>query len=94
MIAYLLSRIVVLLGHGLLANTPTKNMMLLFAFASLILSVLSLLCGIRCFMNFGHGLRPILEGKTHFVRDTYDFHTISGHTPIPDVLSHRRLSLA
>lgn len=94
MIAYLLSRIIVLCGHSLLARTPTKNMMLLFASASLILTVLSLACGIRCFLNFGRGLKPILAGKTHSVRASYDFHTVSRHAPVPESISHRRLSIA
>ncbi|CAP79876.1 hypothetical protein E8E15_002206 [Penicillium rubens] len=93
-IAYLLSRIVVLFGDSYLALTPTKNMTLLFAFASLILTFLSLACGIRCFMNFGYGLKSILAGKPHSVRASYDFHTISRHTPMPDDISCRRLSLA
>ncbi|KAJ5667135.1 hypothetical protein N7507_002999 [Penicillium longicatenatum] len=93
MIAYLLSRVIVLFGHSLLARTPTKNMMLLFAFASLILTILSLICGIRCVLNFGYGLKPILAGKAHSIRASYDFHTISGHTPVPESLRDRRLSL-
>jgi type IV secretory pathway TrbL component len=94
MIAYIISRIVVLFGDGLLAATPTKEMTLLFAFASLFLTILSALFGIRCFMNFGHGLKPILAGKAHSVRATYDFHTMSRHSPMPDSVSQRRLSLA
>ncbi|CAG8359108.1 unnamed protein product [Penicillium salamii] len=94
LIAYLLSRIVVLYGDSIFGRTPTKNMMLLFAFASLILTVLSLASGIRCFMNFGYGLKPILAGKVHSVRASYDFHTISRHTPMPDNISNRRLSLS
>lgn len=94
MIAYIISRIVVLFGDGFLAATPTKDMTLLFAFASLFLTILSVLFGIRCFMNFGHGLKPILAGKAHSVRTTYDFHTMSRHSPKLDSVSHRRLSLA
>ncbi|OQE13568.1 hypothetical protein PENFLA_c046G09756 [Penicillium flavigenum] len=93
-IAYLISRIVVLFGNSHLAQTPTKNMTVLFAIASLILTFLSLACGIRCFMNFGYGLKPILAGKPHSVRASYDFHTISRHTPMPDDIPCRRLSLA
>ncbi|KAJ5430443.1 hypothetical protein N7491_007459 [Penicillium cf. griseofulvum] len=93
-IAYLLSRIVVLLGNSPLSRTPTINMTLLFAFASLVFTFLSLACGIKCFMNFGYGLKPILAGKPHSVRASYDFHTVSRHTPLPDDISCRRLSLA
>ncbi|KAJ5462138.1 hypothetical protein N7530_010343 [Penicillium desertorum] len=93
-IAYLISRIVVLFGNSHLAQTSTKNMTVLFAIASLILTFLSLACGIRCFVNFGYGLKPILAGKPHSVRASYDFHTISRHTPMPDDISCRRLSLA
>ncbi|KAJ9490821.1 hypothetical protein VN97_g2455 [Penicillium thymicola] len=93
-VAYLISRLVILFGNGHLSITPTKDMTLLFAFASLILTCLSLACGIKCFLNFGHGLKFILAGKPHSVRASYDFHTVSRHTPVPDDTSYRRLSLA
>ncbi|KAJ5498589.1 hypothetical protein N7453_007640 [Penicillium expansum] len=80
LIAYLISRIVVLYGKSLLAFTPSKGKMLLFGFASLVLTFLSLGSGMQCFMNFGYGLKHILAGKAHSVRTSYDFHTISSHT--------------
>lgn len=49
MIAYLLSRIIVLLGIGLRANTAGKDMMLLFAFMVL---PLQLSLSSRCYAAF------------------------------------------
>jgi hypothetical protein len=94
MIAYLLSRIAALYGNSHLARGATKYMMTAFAFSSLILTILSLACGIRCFMNFGYGLKPLLAGKAHPVRASYDFHTVSRYPIALDDVSHCRLSLA
>ncbi|GFF24191.1 UPF0658 Golgi apparatus membrane protein C23H3.04 [Aspergillus udagawae] len=93
MIAYLLSRIAALYGNSHLARGATKYMMTAFAFSSLILTILSLACGIRC-LNFGYGLKHILAGKAHPVRASYDFHTFSRYPIALDDVSHCRLSLA
>lgn len=91
MVAYLLSQIIILYGHGFRALTAGKDMMLFFAITALVLLVLTLVCSIRCFMNFGHGLKPIIAGKDGTVHP-YDFHSI-GHAPFP-VEHTNRLSLA
>lgn len=94
MVAYLLSRIIILCGHGFRALTAGKDMMLFFAITALVLLVLTLVCSIRCFMNFGHGLKPIIAGKDGTLRNPYDFHSIGGHAPFPVEHTNRRLSLA
>ncbi|KAI9376527.1 hypothetical protein BJX61DRAFT_530822 [Aspergillus egyptiacus] len=63
MIAYLLSRIIVLCGTGRRANTAGKDMMLLFAFTALVLTTLTVLSVIRCIFNFDHGLKNVLKPK-------------------------------
>ena len=77
MIAYLISRIVVLCGSGTLANTANKDMMLLFAFVALILMVCTLVCAVVCVFNFDHGLREVLDEKG-FKRETCQFEPLSG----------------
>lgn len=98
MIAYLLSRIIILYGHGFRALTDGKDMMLFFAITALVFLALTLVCSIRCFINFGHGLKPIIAGKDEAVqdrdRDRYHFHSIGGHAPFPVEHTNRRLSLA
>ncbi|CAG8030853.1 unnamed protein product [Penicillium salamii] len=93
MVAYLLSRIIILYGDGFRALTAGKDMMLFFAITALVLLVLTLICSIRCFMNFGHGLKPIITGKDEILRDSHDFHSIGGHAPFPVEHTKRRLSL-
>jgi hypothetical protein len=93
MAAYLLSRIIILYGDGRRANTSGKDMMLLFAITALVLLVLTLVCSVRCFMNFGHGLKPIIAGKGERVRESYEFHSIGGHAPSPIEHTSRRLTL-
>ena len=93
MVAYLLSRIIILYGNGFRALTAGKDMILLFAITALVLLVLTLVCSIRCFVNFGHGLKPIITGKNEAVRDRYSFQNIGGHAPFPVEHTNRRLSL-
>ncbi|KAJ5358414.1 uncharacterized protein N7496_010827 [Penicillium cataractarum] len=77
-IAYLISRIVVLYDDGRRANTADKDMMLLFAFAALILMAFTLICAVICVFNFNHGLREVLDEKS-YKRDTH-FEALSGWT--------------
>ncbi|XHF98457.1 hypothetical protein AWENTII_002006 [Aspergillus wentii] len=64
MVAYLVSRIVALYLDPWLSNTTGKDMMLLFAFTGLTFSVITFAWGIRCMLNFGHGLKPLFfKGK-------------------------------
>ena len=93
MIAYLLSRIIILYGHGFRALTAGKDMMLLFAITGLVLLVLTFICSIRCYLNFGHGLKAIITGKSETIRDSHNFHSIGGNAPFPVESTKRRLSL-
>ena len=94
MVAYLLSRIIILYGDGFRVKTVGKDMMLLFAITALMLLVLTLVCSIRCFINFGHGLKPIIAGKDEKAEDSYHFLNIGGHAPFPIEHTNRWLSLA
>ncbi|KAJ5166355.1 uncharacterized protein N7482_005136 [Penicillium canariense] len=62
-IAYLLSRIIVLYGHGFRANTADKDMMLLFAFVALFLMTFTFICAVVCTLNFDRGLKLVLNEK-------------------------------
>ncbi|RAL17426.1 uncharacterized protein BO97DRAFT_359230 [Aspergillus homomorphus CBS 101889] len=59
LIAYLLSRIVVLCGSSRRAHTIAKDTMLLFASVSLALTVLTLATAIQCVINFDHGVSGV-----------------------------------
>ncbi|KAJ5351252.1 hypothetical protein N7541_002051 [Penicillium brevicompactum] len=58
-IAYLISRIIILFGDSILG----KDMMLLFAFASLALTVATVVCAIVCITNFDRGFKKINRSK-------------------------------
>ncbi|KAF4452116.1 hypothetical protein F53441_5049 [Fusarium austroafricanum] len=60
---YLISRLIVLNGTGLLAKTLMKEEMLLFASFALVFTVVSVVAAIICMMNFGKGLKPLLLGQ-------------------------------
>ncbi|KAJ5746936.1 uncharacterized protein N7511_008632 [Penicillium nucicola] len=66
-IAYLISRIVVLVS----ANTVGKDMMFLFAFASLILTTATVICAIICMINFDRGFKSINKSKNDAAREWY-----------------------
>ncbi|KAF4772114.1 hypothetical protein HAV15_004976 [Penicillium sp. str.  len=57
LIAYLISRIVLLCGHTRRANTAGKDMMLLFAFAALVSTLSTFCCAVVCVLNFDNGLK-------------------------------------
>ncbi|KAE8152084.1 hypothetical protein BDV25DRAFT_170857 [Aspergillus avenaceus] len=88
LIAYLLSRIIVLCGHTLRARTAGKEMMLLFAAIALILTVFTTACAIQCIVNFGHGLKKVTRGEDRWPQ-SYAFHTLSG-PPSPDFKDRER----
>ncbi|OJJ69772.1 hypothetical protein ASPBRDRAFT_76469 [Aspergillus brasiliensis CBS 101740] len=67
LIAYLISRIVILSS----ANTAGKNMMLLFASFSLVLTAATVVCTATCIRNFNRGLRAINQSKNANARDSY-----------------------
>ncbi|CAI7587079.1 unnamed protein product [Penicillium manginii] len=77
LIAYFLSRIITLYGHGLLAHTAGKDKMLLFSITAVVLSLLSVVCAIQCVVNFGHGLRSVIQAKGH---ESYQFRNVSSPT--------------
>ncbi|KAK9852937.1 hypothetical protein MYU51_007415 [Penicillium brevicompactum] len=58
-IAYLISRIIILFED----STLGKDMMLLFAFASLVLTVATVVCAIVCITNFDRGFKKINRSK-------------------------------
>ena len=71
LIAYFASRLIVLNGSGLLANTAGKGMMQLFAYVSLVLTVALLACSVLCLINFNHGLKRVNRGINKAGRETY-----------------------
>ncbi|KAJ6107798.1 hypothetical protein N7523_009121 [Penicillium sp. IBT 18751x] len=78
LVAYLLSRIIILCGHTFRANTAGKDTMLLLAITSLVLTVLTVICVIQCYFNFGHGLDSIIVNRAKPSRnDDYGFHSLS-----------------
>ncbi|KAF3396916.1 hypothetical protein DPV78_007392 [Talaromyces pinophilus] len=76
-LAYIISRIIVLCGHGLLANTPGKDMMLLFAFVALIFTFLATACAVYCLLNFERGLKSVFERKSQIPPQSFAFQEIS-----------------
>ncbi|KAF4300859.1 hypothetical protein GTA08_BOTSDO10826 [Botryosphaeria dothidea] len=97
-VAYLVSRILVLLGNGWRSKTIMKDEMLFFAFVALILVFFTLVSSIMCMINFGHGLKPHLLGLTgkkapQDPEDAYRFERLSHAAPPPEFLSPRRFAL-
>ncbi|KAB2110250.1 hypothetical protein AG0111_0g1071 [Alternaria gaisen] len=76
-IAYLISRLLVLYGHTLLAKTLMKDEMVFYSCVALVFSTSALIVGTVCFFNFKKGLRPILLGqvqrkpRAHELEDDY-----------------------
>ncbi|KAI9045970.1 uncharacterized protein KD926_005914 [Aspergillus affinis] len=93
MIAYLLSRIIVLFGNGLCANSDGKDMMLLFAFMSLILTTLMVQSVIRCILNFGQGLKNVLKPNNLSDRESYRPRPLPEHPSSPVHSLHSRMSI-
>ena len=77
MIAYLISRLVVLYGHTSLSVTSMKNEQVYYLALALVSSILSLVVGFICTLNFGKGLKPVLLGQVqrqpqaHELEDEY-----------------------
>ncbi|KAB8234472.1 uncharacterized protein BDW43DRAFT_299543 [Aspergillus alliaceus] len=76
---HLLSRIIILCGNAQRANTPGKEMMLLFAVVTLALIVTTLVCTIQCTRNFGSGLKNVIHQETQWPRNSYVFERLSSH---------------
>ncbi|PVH91645.1 hypothetical protein DM02DRAFT_545403 [Periconia macrospinosa] len=91
-IAYLVSRIVVLCGNGIRANTILKNEMLLFAGSALAFNAFICINSVLCITNFGCGLKPLLSGEISNERQPYEFHSL-GYQPANQSFVSRRLSL-
>ncbi|KAJ4294407.1 hypothetical protein N0V90_008097 [Kalmusia sp. IMI 367209] len=72
-IAYLVSRILVLHGTSMLANTLMKDEMVFFASVAVGFSAIAFLTGSLCFFNFGKGLKPIVLGQVQRKRRTDEF---------------------
>lgn len=75
LIAYFVSRLIVLNGSGMRANTTGKDMMQLFAYVSLVLTVALLACSVLCLINFNHGLKRVKRGISKAGRETYILHS-------------------
>ncbi|KAG9193642.1 hypothetical protein G6011_03677 [Alternaria panax] len=76
-ITYLISRLLILYGDSLLANTLMKDEMVFYICVALVFSTSALIVGTVCFFNFKKGLRPILLGqvqrkpRAHELEDDY-----------------------
>ncbi|CRL24471.1 unnamed protein product [Penicillium camemberti] len=97
LIAYLISRIVLLCGHTRRANTAGKDMMLLFAFAALVSTLSTFCCAVVCVLNFNNGLKGVDKWRKQVARESSLFHS-GGYRPAGyDLPSHSqslpRLSL-
>lgn len=77
LIAYFLSRIIILCGNGPRANISGKGKMLLFSISALVFTVLSLVCAVQCVLNFDHGLKSVIVNSGKVDRVSYQFQTIS-----------------
>ncbi|KAH7412188.1 hypothetical protein DE146DRAFT_272998 [Phaeosphaeria sp. MPI-PUGE-AT-0046c] len=77
-IAYIISRILVLLGDGLLSMTLLKDEMLLFAGVALALATLACLTTMVCVFNFNKGLKPLLQ-REHWKQTPHEFEPVNQH---------------
>ncbi|EED13026.1 conserved hypothetical protein [Talaromyces stipitatus ATCC 10500] len=73
LIAYIISRIILLCNPTGRGNTPGKDMMLLFAFLALIFTFLAMVCAIYCIVNFEHGLQTVFNRKSQIPRRSFVF---------------------
>ncbi|KAJ5181722.1 hypothetical protein N7449_011869 [Penicillium cf. viridicatum] len=69
LLAYLISPIIILCKDSILG----KDMMLLFAVVSLLLTVATVVCAIVCITNFHRGFKAINRAKNGVARDSYFF---------------------
>ncbi|KAJ5512910.1 hypothetical protein N7463_002462 [Penicillium fimorum] len=67
LVAYLISRIIVLCG----ARTDGKDMMLFFASVSLVLTSATVCCTIICIKNFDRGFKVINQSKNGHAQESY-----------------------
>ncbi|KAF2845787.1 hypothetical protein T440DRAFT_493206 [Plenodomus tracheiphilus IPT5] len=76
--AYLLNRILAILGTGPRANTALKDEILLFAGTALGLATLACLTAMLCVVNFGKGLKPLL-GNYSWKQAPQEFEPVNQH---------------
>ncbi|KAL4920006.1 hypothetical protein BDW62DRAFT_29897 [Aspergillus aurantiobrunneus] len=77
-VAYLLSRIIIL-GGDLHYTTPGRALMFLFAVVALILSILIVLCTIYCTLNFKQGLKSVFARKSQVAQRPFVFQQLPSH---------------
>ena len=70
---YLVSRIIVLNGRSMLANTLLKDEMVFIAGVALGFSAIAFTAGSICFFNFKKGLKPLVLGQVQRKRPNNDF---------------------
>ncbi|KAL4796720.1 hypothetical protein BDV19DRAFT_75842 [Aspergillus venezuelensis] len=75
LVVYFISRLIVLNGDGIRANTVGKQMMLLWAWISLALTLALLICSVVCLINFNHGLKNVKRGINREARGAYMLHS-------------------
>lgn len=76
--AYLLSRILVLNGKGIRANTLLKDEMLLLAGTALALATFACFNAMVCIANFGKGLKPLLQNSS-WKETPHEFEPVNQH---------------
>ncbi|KAJ5156088.1 hypothetical protein N7492_008891 [Penicillium capsulatum] len=93
LIAYLLSRIVILNGHTFRANTTGKGLMMLFAIVALVLTTGALIVSVICMLNFNRGLKMVNNQKSYVARESYFTLGERSHSPsTSDIHKERRPS--
>jgi hypothetical protein len=76
--AYLVSRIRVLEGHGFYSKTILKDEMLLFASVSLALATMICLTAMVCVSNFNKGMKPLLQ-RNSWKGGQHEFEPVNQH---------------
>ncbi|KAF4980282.1 hypothetical protein FDECE_17911 [Fusarium decemcellulare] len=62
-VAYLISRLVLLLGDGVVSRSWMKGEMILLAVFGLTFNAVSSIAAVVCALNFDKGLKPLLQGQ-------------------------------
>ncbi|CAG8943086.1 unnamed protein product [Penicillium salamii] len=88
-LAYLISRVIILFEN----STVGKDMMLLFAFVSLVLTAATVVCAIVCITNFDRGFKMINRSKNGSGRSTSYLQPNSLPLSHPDSRPSSRLTL-
>jgi hypothetical protein len=76
--AYLISRLLVLEGHGFYSKTILKDEMLLFAGVSLALATMISLTAMVCVFNFNKGMKPLLQ-RNSWKGGQHEFEPVHQH---------------